>query len=366
MRIGILGTRGIPNYHGGFEQFAENFSLYLADKGHEVYVYNSSLHPYQKGLYKGVNIIHCKDLENKLGTGGQFLYDFNCILDAHKRNFDILLQLGYTSSSIWYRFIPKTPIVITNMDGLEWKRSKYSKPVRSFLKYAEYLAVKSSDYLISDSIGIQNYIQKKYNKESKYIAYGSDLIDSVDDGVLKEYGLFKYSYNMLIARLEPENNIEVILNGVQKSKQNTPFIVIGKYDSTPFGKYIYEKFKTSKRISFLGGIYNQDHLNVIRYFSNLYFHGHTVGGTNPSLLEAMASECLIVAHNNEFNKYILKSNGFYFESEHDVSMLIETLSKNNNKDLIKNNISSIASDYSWEQINKEYLDFFLAVIAKNK
>jgi len=360
MRIGILGTRGIPNYYGGFERFAEYFSVFLGDEGHDVYVYNSSNHPYQKKTYNNVNIIHCYDPEDKVGTSGQFVYDLYCILDSRKRNFDVLLQLGYTSSTIWYRLLPKKTVVITNMDGLEWKRSKYSKLVRSFLKYAEYLAVKSSDYLISDSIGIQDYIQKKYNKESKYIAYGSDLIGSVDDGVLKDYGLVKYSYNMLIARLEPENNIEVILDGVQKSKQNTPFIVIGKYDSTPFGKYIYEKFKMSKRISFLGGIYNQDHLNVIRFFSNLYFHGHTVGGTNPSLLEAMASECLIVAHNNEFNKYILKSNGFYFESEHDVSMLIETLSKNNNKDMIKNNINSIASGYSWEQINKEYLDFFIS------
>jgi glycosyltransferase involved in cell wall biosynthesis len=359
LKIAILGTRGIPNHHGGFEQFAEYFSVFLGDEGHDIYVYDSSNHPYQKKTYNGVNIIHCYDPEDKVGTLGQFVYDLYCILDSRKRNFDVLLQLGYTSSTIWHRLLPKKTVVITNMDGLEWKRSKYSKPVRWFLKYAEYLAVKSSDYLISDSIGIQDYIQEKYNKESKYIAYGSDLIGSVNDVVLKDYGLVKYSYNMLIARLEPENSIEVILDGVQKSKQNTPFIVIGKYDSTPFGKYIYEKFKLSKKISFLGGIYNQDHLNVIRYFSNLYFHGHTVGGTNPSLLEAMASECLIAAHNNEFNKYILKSNGFYFETEHDVSMLVETSFKNNNKGMIKNNINSIASDYSWEQINKEYLDFII-------
>ena len=133
MKIGILGTRGIPNYHGGFEQFAEYFSIYLAENNHEVYVYNSHSHPYQKKHFKGVNIIHCKDPENKMGTVGQFIYDFNCILDARKRNYDILLQLGYTSSSIWCKLLPPKTIVISNMDGLEWKRSKYPKMVQKFL-----------------------------------------------------------------------------------------------------------------------------------------------------------------------------------------------------------------------------------------
>lgn len=366
MRIGILGTRGIPNHHGGFEQFAENFSLFLARKNHEVYVYNSILHPYQKEKFEGVNIIHCQDFESIIGTAGQFIYDLNCILDARKRDFDIILQLGYTSSSIWHKLMPKHSLLITNMDGLEWKRSKYSKRIQSFLQFAEKLAVKSSDYLISDSIGIQDYIQKKYNKNSKYIAYGSTVVDHVNQDILKDYDLEKYSYNMLIARLEPENNIEVILDGVEKSENKNPFIVIGKYDATPFGKYIFEKFGSSQKIKFLGGIYNQDHLNSIRYFSNLYFHGHTVGGTNPSLLEAMASKCFIVAHNNEFNKYILKSNGFYFENQEDVSRLVDTLSKNNYNNLIQNNINSIETNYSWEQINNEYLNFFFECYGKSK
>ena len=134
MKIGILGTRGIPNYHGGFEQFAEFFASFLAEKGHEVYVYSSHLHPYKKSCFKGANIIHCYDPEDKIGTPGQFIYDLNCIMDSRKRNFDILLQLGYTSNSIWHRLLPKKPIIITNMDGLEWKRSKYNKWVRHFLK----------------------------------------------------------------------------------------------------------------------------------------------------------------------------------------------------------------------------------------
>lgn len=366
MKIAILGTRGIPNYHGGFEQFAENFSVYLAEKGHQVYVYNSNLHPYQDSVFKEVNIIHCQDLENKLGTAGQFIYDLNCIKDANHRNYDIILQLGYTSSSIWYKFLPKNPIIITNMDGLEWKRSKYSKLVRFFLKFAESLAIKSSDYLISDSIGIQNYIQNKYNKNSKYIAYGSTLVEEVDETVLESYGLKEFNYNMLIARLEPENNIETILEGVQKSNSSTPFIVIGKYDTNSYGKYIFEKFKYSRKITFLGGIYNQDHLDSIRWYSNLYFHGHTVGGTNPSLLEAMASNCLIVANNNDFNKYVLGTNGFYFSTHNDVASYLETLNKKHHIQIVETNKKIISKNYSWDLINKAYLDYLKeCLIEKN-
>ena len=116
MKIAILGTRGIPNYYGGFEQFAEFFSVYLVEKGHEVFVYNSHNHPFQEKIFHGVNILHQNDPEHKLGTFGQFIYDYNCIIDSRKRDFDIILQLGYTSNSIWCFRLPKKQIIITNMD----------------------------------------------------------------------------------------------------------------------------------------------------------------------------------------------------------------------------------------------------------
>ena len=358
LKIGILGTRGVPNYHGGFEQFAEFFSVYLSQEKHEVYVYNSSSHPYQDKTYKGVNIIHCYDPEDKIGTSGQFIYDLNCILDSRKRKFDVLLQLGYTSSTIWFRLLPSKPLIITNMDGLEWKRSKYSKKVQKFLKYAERLAVKSSDYLISDSIGIQNYLKKTYSVDSEYIAYGAELFDSPDIDLINEYHVEAYNYNMLIARLEPENNIETILDGVALSNNKTTFLVVGKHDVNAFGAYLKKKFKDNTNIKFIGGIYNLEHLNNLRYFSNLYFHGHSVGGTNPSLLEAMSSKALIVANNNEFNQTILKDNAFYFDSAQDVKVHIEGTSKTNHTIKIQNCFDQINAYFSWDIINKKYLDFF--------
>lgn len=363
MKVAIVGTRGIPNYYGGFEQFAEYFSAYLVDKGHEVYVYNSHNHPYQEEDFKGAKILHKYDPEYKLGTFGQFIYDYNCILDSRKRDFDIILQLGYTSSSIWFFLLPKKPIIISNMDGLEWKRSKYSAPVRQFLKFAERLAALSSDYLVADSLGIKASLKKRYNKDSVYIAYGAHPFENPDESVLKEYGLEKESYNMIMARFEPENNLDMVLEGVAMANDSTPILVIGN-NETKYGKYLKEKFAGYSQIRFIGGLYNIGHLNNLRYYSKFYFHGHSVGGTNPSLLEAMASGALILAHNNDFNKGVLKDNAYYFANPAEVAKMLVELNKSDNRQLIENNFRAIKQDFNWEKINGDYLRFFEQCLAE--
>ena len=365
MRIGIIGTRGIPNHYGGFEQFAEHLAVFLVEKKCEVYVYNSSNHPYQEKLFKGVNIVHCNDPEKKMGTIGQFIYDLNCILDTKKRDLDIILQLGYTSSSIWSFLFPKKPLIITNMDGLEWKRSKYTFFVRKFLKFAESLAVKYSDFLVSDSEGIKKYIDDKYKKDSKFIAYGSEVVSDIDKKVLEKFNVEELKYNMLIARLEPENNVETILDGVALSKSETPFLVVGDYKNNNFGKKIKKKFSKTKNIIFLGSIYNTSHLNSLRYYCNLYFHGHSVGGTNPSLLEAMGSSNLIIAHNNIFNKAVLKENAYYFSCSEDVSFYLEKKTKENESEKIENNKIKINNEFDINMINGSYHSFFIKCLNRS-
>lgn len=365
MKIAILGTRGIPNHYGGFEQFAEFFSVYLVEKGHEVYCYNSHNHKFQEKTFHGVNITHQHDPEYKYGTFGQFIYDYNCIMDSRKRDFDIILQLGYTSNSIWFFLLPKKPIIITNMDGLEWKRTKYSKPVQQFLKFAERLAAISSDYLVSDSIGIEKFLKKKYKKESTYIAYGAYPFDSPNENFLKEYNVEKQNFNMIMARFEPENNLDMVLEGVAQSNDKTPILVIGKHE-TKYGEYLKNKFKSFDNIRFLGGIYNLEHLNNLRYFSKLYFHGHSVGGTNPSLLEAMASQALVIAHNNDFNKGILKENGIYFSNPSEVKNILESVKKIDNLQKVQNNYQAIIKDFNWEKINGQYLQLFEECYSRHK
>lgn len=365
MKIAILGTRGIPNHYGGFEQFAEFFSVYLVEKGHDVYCYNSHNHPYQEKTFHGVNLLHVNDPEHKMGTFGQFIYDYNCILDSRKRDFDIILQLGYTSNSIWYFLLPKKAIIITNMDGLEWKRTKYSKPVQQFLKFAERLAALSSDYLISDSLGIEKFLEQRYKKSSTYIAYGATPFNSPKEEILQHYGVEKDNFNMIMARFEPENNLDMVLEGVSESQDKTPILVVGKHE-TNYGEFLKAKYKNFNNIKFLGGIYNLEHLNNLRYFSKLYFHGHSVGGTNPSLLEAMASQALVIAHNNDFNRGILKENSHYFSNSKEVKNILETIKKNDNLHLVQNNYQAIIKDFNWEKINGQYLQLFNECMARGK
>ncbi|MFA6866935.1 MAG: DUF1972 domain-containing protein [Clostridia bacterium] len=365
MKIGIIGTRGIPNQYGGFEQFADILSQGLTKKGNDITVYCSANHSYTKDEYKGVHLIHKYDPENKIGTIGQFIYDLGCILDARKKKFDIIYLLGYGSSSIWQRILyKKKAIVITNMDGLEWKRSKYSYPVQKFFKYAEKLAVKYSDYLVADSIGIQEYFSKKYSVKSEYYPYGSFIFTKQDDTCLTKYNLKKYNYDMLIARFEPENNIDMVLEAFSKSSVNRKFILIGDYKRTKFGNELYVKYEKDSRIHFIGGLYNQGDLDNLRYFSNLYFHGHSVGGTNPSLLEAMGSSALICYHDNVFNKYIVGNDGLPFSNSETLKNIIETTDKSKYQKFVSNNLDKISKIYNWDIITDQYEKFFSRIIKK--
>lgn len=365
MKIAILGTRGIPNYYGGFEQFAEFFSVYLVEKGQDVFVYNSHNHPFQEKTFNGVNLIHQNDPEHKLGTFGQFIYDYNCIMDSRKRDFDVILQLGYTSNSVWFFLLPKKAIIITNMDGLEWKRTKYSKPVQQFLKFAERLAAISSDYLISDSLGIKSFLLKQYKKESTFIAYGAHPFTNPNESIIEQYDVLKSQYNMIMARFEPENNLDMVLEGVSLNEDQTPILVVGNHN-TKYGEYLKNKFKNFPYIRFIGGIYNLEHLDNLRYYSNLYFHGHSVGGTNPSLLEAMASKALVISHNNDFNRGILNENTYYFSNAKEVQNILKTVNKKDNLMMVENNYNAIVNEYNWEKINGEYLQLFEDCFSKSK
>ena len=338
LKIGILGTRGIPNNYGGFEQFAQQLSAGLVQRGHQVWVYNSHRHPYKEKDWEGVQIIHCRDWEYRLGTWGQFFYDRNCINDARKRDFDILLHFGYTSDSIWHRQWPRKAINIVNMDGLEWKRKKYSRFTQRFLKWAESLAVKHADVLIADSLAIQKHIKDIYNKQPVFIPYGATIFTNPDPRYLEKFKLKPKSYYLVLARIEPENNIEMIVKGWMASKTDHPLLVIGN-TSTRFGKYITVNY-TSPDIIYAGTVYETELLNNLRYFSLSYFHGHSAGGTNPSLLEAMACGCSIAAHDNVFNKVVLGEEADYFSSVADLAAII-----NNPKELFQ-----IAQR---ESINKE-------------
>lgn len=376
MKIAFIGTRGIPNNYGGFEQFAEYISVGLVERGHEVVVYSPHSHPYKEDYYKGVRIKHIYSPETWMGSSiGSFFYDFSSLKDALKKeNFDIIYEAGYTSivpAYIWFNVRKITyPIFTTNMDGLEYKRTKFNKWVQKFLFWEERTTVKHSHYLIADNMGIHDYYKEKYGKESRFLAYGADIHDDYDVSFLKEYGLAPNDYYLLVARLEPENNIEMAIKGylISKTKGKRPLIIIGK-TNTPHGRELVEKYRKEELIVFVGGIYDYSKLNSIRHFAFAYFHGHSVGGTNPSLLEAMASGCFILANNNIFNKAVLKENSIYYSSAEEVAEVlnrIDFLAEKYKVTYVNNNLCEIRQEYSWEKLVDEHESYFRWLISQKK
>lgn len=376
MKIAFVSTRGIPNNYGGFEQFAEYISVGLAARGHEVTVYSPHYHPYQEKEYKGVRIKHIYSPELWMGGSiGSFFYDYACLKDALKKDdFDIIYEAGYTSIIPAYiRFNVKNivrPIFTTNMDGLEYKRTKFNKWVQKFVFWEEKMAVKHSHYLIADNMGIQDYYKEKYGKESKFLAYGANVYDTYDEDYLKEFGLTARNYLLLIARMEPENNISMAIEGYIASNVygKMPLVVVGK-TNTPYGKYLVDHYGQYEHVKFVGGIYDFDKINSVRHYSRAYFHGHSVGGTNPSLLEAMASDCFIFSHDNIFNKAVLGSNALYYNDSKDVTVLLDNLEDNERKyrsEFVANNLSIIKNQYSWDRLVDEHERYFLWLMEDSK
>lgn len=355
LRIAILGSRGIPNEYGGFEQFAEHLSVGLSKIGYDVFVYNPSFHQFKESTFKGVTIIQKWCPEKKIGSAAHIIYDYLCLKDAIRRGVDVVLELGYQSSAISLLISPinKTRI-ITNMDGMEWKRQKWGPIVQRFTRWAEKIGTYKSHALVSDNLGIQEYLKQTYGKESTMIPYGAEVFDAPDKSFLEQYELSENGYYILIARMEPENNIEMILDGYVMSMVEEPFVVVGNY-SNEFGKKIYQKYNKSN-IRFYGGIYDICSLNNLRYYARAYFHGHSVGGTNPSLLEAMASQSLIVAHDNVFNRSVLFDNAIYFQSSRQVAEILT-----DQKELfvrsrlcVDGNLRNIREVYRWDLIVHQY------------
>jgi glycosyltransferase involved in cell wall biosynthesis len=366
-RIAIMGTRGIPNHYGGFEQLAEYLAPGLVKAGYEVTVYNSHNHPFREKEWKGVKIRHCYDPEYLLGSAGQFIYDLNCLIDARRRNYDVILQLGYTSSTIWGPLFPSGSTIIYNLDGLEWQRTKYSPRIRKFLLYAEKLAVKYSHFFIADHPVIQTYFREKYGIQPEYIAYGAELFGTADPDVLRSYGVRAGNYLLLMARMEPENNIETILDGYAKSRTAMPMLVVGD-TVNKFGKYLRDKFSEEGRIIFTEGIYDNWKTHCLKSFCHLYFHGHSSGGTNPSLLEAMASEALIVAHDNPFNRQVLGENALYFTDAEDIARLSDGLPEGLAvANMKRENRQRIMKDFNWPDVVAHYEQFILqGLFARNE
>lgn len=364
MRIAFTGIRGIPNRYGGFEQFAEFLAPALVSEGFEVTVYSPHYHPYREKEYKGVKLVHCYDPEPHVGAAGQFIYDLLCILDARKRGFDLIYQLGYTSSGIWQFLLPSSAVLVSNMDGMEWQRAKYSPAVRRFLRFSEKRVALRSDHLIADALPIKDYLEAHYPTSCTYIAYAAEPFNTPDPAMLPNLGVQPFGYYLLIARMQEDNHVEMIVQGYLASGSTQPLLLVGNTDNA-FGRYLKAKYP-HPGLRFLGGIFDAAWLDNLRYYAALYFHGHSAGGTNPSLLEAMAASARICAHDNAFNRSVCEAGALYFDSAGSIARHIPEAGKDERwAERITLNLQKIKTCYSKPKILDDYLQLFRSLKSKH-
>lgn len=367
MKIAILGTRGIPNNYGGPETNAEMLAPIFKSLGHEVTVYSPDEHPMKEAVWQGIHVRHVFNKESVLGTWGTLLYDLLCLRDAFRSDFDIILELGYVPCGIFYPFYlsgrnRRRPKVITNMDGLEWRRSKWNALLQRFAELTERLGARYSDAMIADNEAIRQYLLDKFGRDSRFIPYGAEVLGHLDEGLLAPYGVMRRGYFMLIARMEPENNIEMILDGYLQSGDSRPFLVVGK-TTTAHGRYLTDKYASVPSVRFLGGIYDYAVLSALRGYAEIYFHGHSVGGTNPSLVEAMASGAFVVAHDNPFNRSVLEGSAGYFKTANDVANLVASDAEAERIAYVQANRKKVSSEYGWERIARAHIRLFEEVLS---
>ena len=375
-RIAIVGSRGIPAKYGGFETAVEAVAPRLVEVGWNVFVSCEGPRDQSKpAVYKGVNLFYFP-VHPFFRIIYETLYDMYSLVKSSFMS-DCIYMLGYGAGLFF--FIPKIfrRKLAVNVDGLEWKRDKFNKLEKSILLISEKCAVRFADAVVADSNEIKNYIEERYKKKAVYITNGVDApqVEKWDErkftshGFLEENSLAANDYWLVVARLEPENNIHVIVRAFLKSNPDRKLVIIGNFSSKKYQGHvlkILEDNNAGKRVILTGAIYDVNLLNMLRQNCFAYIHGHSVGGTNPALLEAMSMRNLVIAHDNEFNREVGAQTILYFKDVNDLVARIEEIENKPDSlaHLKEAAYSRVLSHYSWEDIVEEYDKLFRRLCIK--
>ena len=358
IRIAILGTQGLPANYGGYETFAEQIATRLVQRGdYQVTVYCpvSKAALRSMSTYRGVRLCHL--YVPIKGGFGNLLFDVACLWDS-LGEYDIIYMLGYGAAP----FFPLPRLfgarMWVNLDGIEWKRSKWPCYIRAYVRAAEWFCGQSANQVICDAEAIESYYQKAFysTAATTFIPYGADLPElNQESSNLLPDDLTQFGYYLLVARLEPENLIQEIVAGYLASSDHRPLVVVGGLNERPYVMSLLGQ--KGDRVRFLGGVYEKDKLNALRAFAFAAFHGHTVGGTNPSLLEAMAAGRPIFAHDNPFNREVGGDLLGYFHGPQDIPGLIGSL--NGRTSIQDGNFldacrQRLLKRYSWDAVAAAY------------
>lgn len=381
----IIGSKGIPSNYGGFETFVDKLTENKINDNIKYHV-SCLANNEDEFIYNNARCFNV-DVAN-IGSAKAIAYDVKslkkCIEYIEEKNLSgsiiyiLACRIGPFIKKYKKKLRKLNIKIYVNPDGHEWKRSKWNYLVRRYWKMSERLMVKHSDLLICDSKGIESYITdeyKKYKPKTTFIAYGADIEKNYlksNYNLLNEwYREFKIKpneYYLIVGRFVPENNYELMIKEFMNSKTNKDLLIISNVEENKFYKNLLlnTKFNLDKRIKFVGTVYDEDLLKSIRTNAYGYIHGHEVGGTNPSLLEALASTKLNLLLNVVFNKEVGEDGALYFDKqENSLAELINKADKFSESYIDNIGIMStrrIAENYTWDYIVKKYEEVFLADI----
>lgn len=357
-KVAIIGTQGVPARYGGFETLVENMLGENASSNINYTVFCSSKDmPTKLETYKNARLRYIPLHANGIQS---IPYDILSMIKAAK-GYDTMLILGVSGCL----FLPLLRMLyhrklIVNIDGLEHKRAKWGKIARKILKMSEAMALKYADIVIADNKGIQNYVYDTYFKPSVLIAYGGDhvkceLSTSQQINILQKYGVEAGRYGITICRIEPENNCHVTLEAFAQSGKDIVFI--GNWMKSNYSINLYKKYYGRKHIHLINSLYDKEELYALRNNCKWYIHGHSAGGTNPSLVEAMFFKKPILAFDVIYNRETTHNKAFYFKDKEalkDLISLPQEALENNAKDMME----IAEKNYQWKHIAELYEKYY--------
>jgi glycosyltransferase involved in cell wall biosynthesis len=355
MKIALLGTVGVPGRYGGFETLAENLVHYHAHNGHEAILTvwcSSKDNAEHSDRFEGADLRYVRLRAN----GAQSIpYDAISLWQAIRSGHNRILLLGVSGALVLplIRLISRARIV-TNIDGIEWKRGKWSRVARAVLRSSEWAAVRFSHEIIADNDAIAEHVRQSYDSPCHVIAYGGDhaLSPTPDSSGLPSD--LPDSYALALCRIEPENNVQMILEAWESVEQ--PLVFVGNWANSAYGQDLRRRYEDRVNLFLLDPVYDSGGLRALRDRAKVYVHGHSAGGTNPSLVEMMHFGIPVLAHGCLFNRHSTEGQALYFETPEELASLARALNPN-----VAATIGAVMREiaqrrYTWEKIGKAYFE----------
>lgn len=357
LSIAMVGTRGVPAAYGGFETAVEEIGRRLVDKGHDVSVYTRGSQD-RGSEYLGMRTIHLpaipqKQLETLSHTGLSTLH----AITRHRP--DVAFVFNAANSPFLPLLRARRIPTALHMDGLEWRRSKWGRRGKAYYRWAEEFGVRQGDALIADAPGIADYYRHQFDVPTEMIRYGAPLLEDAPTDGVQALGLQPEGYHLVVARFESENHVLDIVQGYRDSDATLPLAVVGSAPySAGYTQEIAEIAASDPRIHLLGAIYDQGLLDALYVHAYTYVHGHSVGGTNPSLLRAIGAGTPVIAYDVGFNRDVLDDEGWFFSGADDIAAQISLTEADPEAVAARGraNREHAATAFSWDDVASSYED----------